>query len=141
MLYKRFATFYLLSSFFVGIGTWVSLDSSIMAENSYVELLDTHNNDSSNGDLLQWNIELEKLLQVANSRVLELNSKLEAMNIEKCKLVSDLTEKSRGRFKILKWPININYLNTIDDRYSFINKIVKVCCIFTNLLPSVVPLD
>ena len=48
---------------------------------------------------------------------------------------------TRTRFKILKGPININFLNTVDGAPSFVDKIVKVCSISTNLLPGVVPLD
>lgn len=47
----------------------------------------------------------------------------------------------RTRFKILKGPININFLKNVEVDKSFVGKIVKVCCIFSNLLPSVVPLD
>lgn len=71
-----------------------------MAEHSYVELLDINNSNESNGDLLQRNIELEKRLQVANSRIHELNSALEAMNVENCNLVSDLTAKSKDLYSL-----------------------------------------
>lgn len=49
---------------------------------------------------------------------------------------------ARVRFKILpKGPITINFLRNVDKGIRFVDKIVKVCCILTNLLPSFVPLD
>lgn len=48
---------------------------------------------------------------------------------------------TRGRFKMLKGPIDRNFLNLVNESMSFVDKIVKVCCILTNFLPSVVPLD
>lgn len=48
---------------------------------------------------------------------------------------------TRERFKILKGIISIKFVSAIDEMHSFVDKIVKVCCILNNLLPSVVPLD
>jgi hypothetical protein len=48
---------------------------------------------------------------------------------------------TRGRFKMLKGPIDRSFLNLVNESMSFVDKIVKVCCILTNFLPSVVPLD
>ena len=48
---------------------------------------------------------------------------------------------TRARFKILKGPISIKFISAIDDMHSFVDKIVKVCCVLNNFLPSVVPLD
>ena len=47
----------------------------------------------------------------------------------------------RGRFRILKGPISIKFLSGVDEVHSLVDKIVKVCCVLNNLLPSVVPLD
>ncbi len=48
---------------------------------------------------------------------------------------------TRGRFKMLKGPIDRSFLNLVNESMSFVDKIVKECCILTNFLPSVVPLD
>ena len=39
---------------------------------------------------------------------------------------------TRARFKILKGPISIKVLSAIDDMHSFVDKIVKVCCVLNS---------
>ena len=46
----------------------------------------------------------------------------------------------RMRFRILVGPVNISFLRCHQPNVSFYDQIVRVCCILSNMNPSVVPL-
>ncbi|EFX71370.1 hypothetical protein DAPPUDRAFT_227966 [Daphnia pulex] len=67
---------------------------------------------------------------------------IETRRIENVRIhVERILGATRARFQMLKGPIDRNFLNSDNESTGFVDKIVKVCCMLTNLLPSVVPLD
>lgn len=67
---------------------------------------------------------------------------IETRRIENVRIhVERIIGATRARFQMLKGPIDRNFLNSDNESTGFVDKIVKVCCILSNFLPSVVPLD
>jgi len=55
--------------------------------------------------------------------------------------VERIIGSQRIRFKILQGPVKIDFLNSYEESLTFYDKIVRVCSILWNLMPSVIPSD